>query len=139
MESRQTLVEGFERTIGCRLPDEYRDYLLAGPVPVWTDEEQSENPYTMVLHSLHDFASATDDITLGSAWEYRAELPAWFLQIGEVYDGVKIGIGLSGPQVGRVFSFSWDDGEEKEIAPSFNAFLKENRQQEAKWSQRRRR
>ena len=46
METRQDLVEAFEQRIGERLPEDYRRFLLADPVPVWTAEESPENPYT---------------------------------------------------------------------------------------------
>jgi hypothetical protein len=53
--------------------------------------------------------------------------------IGEQY-GVAIGLGISGPHRGRVYQWSWDDGEERELSPSFDAFLTQCREEEARWS-----
>lgn len=133
MTTREQLVEDFERTIGQPLPEDYRAFLVAGAVPSWPDEESPENPHTELLHSFYDFEPEDDWRDLASAYENRSpDLPPWFLQIAEQY-GVLIGIGVSGPHRGRVYQWSWDDGEERELAASFEQFLADVRADEAAW------
>lgn len=133
MNTRQKLVEEFERRTGFQLPDDYRRFLLAGPVPVWNEEELPENPHTHLLHSFFDL-SADEDRDLAVHFQTRdARLPRWFLPIGELY-GVLIGLGINGPHRDRVYQWSWDDGEERELAPTFDSFLTQHRDDEAKWN-----
>lgn len=131
--ARQKLIEDFERKVAHRLPDDYRRFLLAGPIAGWPGEESPENPFTHLLHSLYDFEADEEWRDLSVWFGYRPpSLPEWFLGIGEQY-GITIGLGLSGPQRGRVYFWQGDDGEETELAPSFDAFLAWARTREAEW------
>lgn len=135
MSDRVAEIEAFERRLGTRLPEGYRRFLLEGPLPVWTEQEVSENPYTELRYSLFDVAAADEDRDLEAAYDDRSpDLPPWFLQIAEQY-GVLIGIGISGPQQqGRVYQWSWDDGEQRELDPTFEAFLERIRREEERWN-----
>jgi SMI1/KNR4 family protein SUKH-1 len=133
MIPRQKLVEDFERKLGKPLPDDYRRFLLAGPMPRWRDEESPENPFTYLLHSFYDLEPDEDVRDLFEWLSHRdADLPNWFLGIGDQW-GITIGLGISGTQRGRVYSWSWDDGEETEMSPSFDEFLAWARTREAEW------
>jgi hypothetical protein len=123
MAIRAQQIEQFERKIGSRLPADYREFLLTGPFPIWEGECDPENPSTYILFSLWDLGR-NDWTDLSAIWDERDELlPDWFLEIAEIYDGVKLGIGLYGEHAGRVYSFTWDDGEATLHAESFTAFL----------------
>lgn len=132
MDGRQAQVDEFERRLGCPLPDDYRRFLLAGPVPTWTEEESPANPHTALLHSFFDLGVEGDRDLAVQLDARRGDLPEWLIGIGEWF-GVLIGLGVSGPGRGRVYQWSWDDGEERELAPSFDAFLAEHRAGEARW------
>ena len=133
MTGRESLVAALERTVGHRLPDDYRRFLTSGPVPRWETEAAPENPYTEILHSFYDVEAAEAERDLSAAWEGRAaELPGWFFPIGEAF-GLTLGLGLAGSQRGRVYQWSSDHEEATELAPSFEAFLAWARGQGARW------
>jgi hypothetical protein len=135
MSDRDADLQAFERRIGTPLPEDYRQFLLGGPLPVWTEEESPENPFTELRYSLYDLDASEDRLDLTSTYEARgSDLPDWFLEIGEQF-GVLIGIGISGPQCGRVYQWSWDDGEERELDASFEAFLARIRREEERWDE----
>lgn len=120
MATRLEQVEQFERKIGSPLPADYRQFLLSGPFPVWEGECDPENEATYILFALHDLE---DLLTSWNENERDKSLPDWFLEVGEIYDGVKLGIKLRGNQVGSIHTFSWDDGEPTFHADSFQKFL----------------
>lgn len=130
MDNRLNLVEGLERRIGQPLPDDYRRLLLAGPVPVWLEEESPENPSIEMLHSFFDLGVDEDRDLVANFDDRDPRLPGWLLAIGELY-GVLIGVGISGRQRGRVYQWSWDDGEEQELAPTFAQFLAQRQDHES--------
>jgi hypothetical protein len=133
MPTRLELIETLEQEIGHALPAEYRAFLLAGPLPVWNDEFEPENQATYILHSFHDVGRG-DETDLLQVWRERdSQLPDWFFEFAEIYDGVKLGVGLTGPQTGKVYSFSWDSGEEELQADSFDSFLNRLREDEQHW------
>ena len=123
MTTRTELIERFELKIGRGLPEDYRAFLLDGPLPVWEGECDPENQATYILFSLWDLGRG-DDTDLSTVWDERdPAIPDWFLEIGEIYDSVKLGVGLHGNHLGGVYSFNWDSGEPELHASSFSAFL----------------
>ncbi len=123
MKTRTELIERFELKIGRRLPEDYRAFLLDGPLPVWNGECCPENQATYILFSRWDLGRG-DDTDLSTIWDERdPALPDWFLEIAEIYDGVKLGVGLYGEHLGRFYSFTRDSGEPEFHASSFRAFL----------------
>lgn len=145
MESRQALVEAFETKIGHRLPDDYRQFLLDGPLPYWSedneDDESRGNPFTDMLHSFYDLGVDEEDNwrSLDAWFDTRdPNYPEWYLEIGEQF-GVGIGLSLSDPNRGRVYSWTWDTAfdPETELAASFGQFLQDLRTQETAWNARR--
>ena len=123
MTSRAEQLEQFEQKIGRPLPLDYREFLMNGPLPVWEGECDPENQATYILFSLWDVGRG-DYTDLAKIWEERhPELPDWFLEIAEIYDGVKLGVGLDGDQTGQVYSFTWDTGEPQLHSTSFRTFL----------------
>ncbi|MBB3210695.1 hypothetical protein FHS27_006543 [Rhodopirellula rubra] len=123
MTSRTELIEKFERRIGHQLPVDYREFLMDGPFPVWKGDCNPENQATYILFSLWDVGRG-DYSDLSAIWEERdPDLPDWFLEIAEIYDGVKLGVGLYGDHAGRVYSFTWDTGEPELHSETFKIFL----------------
>jgi hypothetical protein len=121
--SRSEQIERFERKIGYRLTADYRNFLMDGPFPIWDGECDPENQAMHILFSLWDLGRG-DWTDLSVIWDERDEaLPDWFLEIAEIYDGVKLGIGLYGDHAGRVYTFTWDSGEAELHAESFQVFL----------------
>ncbi len=103
--TREPLVADFERQLGCRLPEDYRRFLLAGPVPALGDDEEAfENPCVEILHSFHDLDAKEEFRRLSVP---REGLPAWFLPVGDAF-GVEIGLGIAGEQFGRVYDWPHD-------------------------------
>jgi hypothetical protein len=128
---QEALVSGFETQIGCRLPDDYRRFLLAGPLR--RSAENPANPYVEVLESLYDLRGGDPDWDLVAQYDDRPGwLPAWFLPVGYAF-GVFMGIGLSGPERGRVFQWGPDEDGPTELGASFDDFLARARARAAQW------
>lgn len=125
MTNRDTEIEAFEKKIGRTLPDDYRRFLLSGPFPIWDKFGAPRNDATRMLFELHDLGR--DDYTdIARIWDERNEyVPEWFLEIAEVSDGVKLGVGLEGRHEGRMYWFTYDDGEAKPMDKTFSEFLQE--------------
>jgi hypothetical protein len=128
---QEVLVCELEARIGCRLPDDYRRFLLAGPLP--RSAETAANPYAEVLESLYDLGGSDPDWDLSAEYDDRPSwLPAWFLPIGYAL-GLFLGIGLSGPERGRVFQWGPDEDGPTELGVSFDHFLARARARAAEW------
>ncbi len=133
MATRTEEIEQFEQTIGCALPSDYRNFLLFGPFPVWADECRPDSESLYVLFSLYDLDRelwhGSDHGGVVAAWEDSAWckseglLPKWFLEIGQIYDGVSLGVKLQGYQAGSMWTYSADDGEARFYAKSFVEFM----------------
>ena len=128
---QEVLVSGFEARIGCRLPEDYRRFLLAGPLR--RSAEAPENPYAEILESLYDLGGGDPEWDLAAEYGDRPEwLPAWFLPIGYAF-GLVLGLGLSGPERGRVFQWGPDEDAPAELGASFDDFLARTRARAGEW------
>jgi hypothetical protein len=123
--TREQLIADFEKKVGHPLPPDFRDHLLAGPHPKRDEESLADDPAAHIRNEIYDLG-ANDREDISRVWDERVEdIPDWFLEFAEVYDGVKIGVGLHGEHRGKVYSFSWDDcGEVSLDADSFSDFMK---------------
>lgn len=133
MVTRNEEIDRLEQSVGNALPPDYRKFLLAGPFPRWTEEERPDSESLYMLFSLYDIDrdlwEESDHGGVVAAWKNseweRKEgiLPEWFLEIGEIYDGVRFGIKLNGDQAGSLWTYTADDGEATFYANSFQEFL----------------
>jgi hypothetical protein len=130
-ERQEALVCEFEARISCRLPDDYRRFLLAGPLR--RSAEALANPYAEIVESLYDLGGGDTGWDLAAEYDDRPGwLPAWFLPVGYAF-GLFLGIGLSGPERGRVFQWGPDEDGPTELGVSFDDFLARARARAAQW------
>lgn len=115
----------FETSLGTRLPDDYRRYLLAhnGGVPTPNSFRLPDGGGSSVssMYGLHDGPDHTRlDLVRG---DYADRIPVWLLPIGNDPGGNELCIDLSEPGRGRIFFWDHETGELQIVAESFAAFI----------------
>jgi hypothetical protein len=120
-------VESFERVLGSRLPDEYRNFLLAKNGG-WPDSDLmfpiSDAPFDEhgILNCLFGLFDENEMYDLREEFEtYLGRIPANLVPIGEDPGGNLICLATSGVDRGMIYY--WDHEQESEEAGYENVYL----------------
>ena len=117
----------FERRIGTRLPEEYRQFLIEhnGGKPVPCDFKISEMEGEDSLHHVYGLHAGPIYLRLEEAYEnHKGRIPTSMIPIADDPAGNAICIGIGRKNAGKIFF--WDHEEEEnvtEICSSFGGFL----------------
>jgi len=134
---RESKLNAFEKALGVRLPNQYREFLICANGGRWENrvfrisEEEGESEVHHVF-GLHD---GPDFCRLDRAWEIvRERIPASLIPIADDPGGNKICLGIRGDRRGKVFFWAHEWGSDHrghavqkytliEISGSFASFV----------------
>jgi hypothetical protein len=130
--TREARIAEFEVEIGSRLPEDYRSWLAAGPMPRRTEDEIEENTpqddrgtYQWLLDNLFDLGGDVPMYDLVEAYRsFHDQIPMSMIPLTIEQFGNPFCLVVRGPDVGTVLWVPVDGGSEiRQTAGSFTEFL----------------
>jgi hypothetical protein len=124
---REALAALFEETLGERLPDEYRGFLLSGPMPRWPADADRDDFYRDLANSFADLVPADPEWDL-TAWYERSrnQLPDALMPIARDQFGNLVCLGVHGAHRGMVCYWKHDAADSTEewdsVMPMWDSF-----------------